>query len=73
MLGVVSSIIGPKPYPEPPLEPDCKILLGLALMYLAFLILAKGIAVETALSMASSRYHISKDDLREASKDESWR
>ncbi len=73
MLGLTKSVIGPNPHPEPPLEPDGKILLGLALLYLAFLILAKGIAVETALSMTSSRYHISKDDLRKASNDKPWR
>lgn len=61
------NIIGPNPNPEPPPELDGKILLGLALLYLAFLILAKGVAVDMALSMASSKYHISKDVLRKAS------
>jgi hypothetical protein len=73
MFGPARSIIGPDPCPEPPLEADGKILLGLALLYLAFLILARGIAVEKALSMASSRYHISKAVLRKFSKGRLWK
>ena len=73
MFGLVKSIIDPNPCPEPPLELDTKVLLGLALLYLAFLILTKGVAVETALSMASSKYHISKAVLRKASKRKSWK
>ncbi len=66
-------IIDPNPCPEPPLELDAKILLGLALLYLTILILTKGIAVETALSMASSKYHISKGILRKASTGKIWK
>lgn len=73
MFGLANRIIGPNPCPEPPLDLDGKLLLGLALLYLAFLILTKGVAVETALSMASHKYHISKDALRKASKGRLWK
>ena len=72
MFETVRSIIGPNPCPEPPLDLDGKILLGLALLYLAFLILTKGVAVETALSMASNKYHVAKAVLRKASKGKLW-
>ena len=73
MFGLVKSIVGPNPCPEPPLELDSKVLLGLALLYLAFLILTKGVAVETALSMTSNKYHIAKAVLRKASKGKLWK
>ena len=73
MFGLVKSIVGPNPCPEPPLELDSKVLLGLALLYLAFLILTKGVAVETALSMTSDKYHIAKAVLRKASKGKIWK
>ena len=73
MFETVRSIIGPNPCPEPPLDLDGKILLGLALLYLAFLILTKGVAVETALSMTSNKYHIAKAVLRKASKGKLWK
>ncbi len=63
------NFVAPNPFPEPPLEWDARIILGLALLYLAFLVMTKGIAVETALSMASKKYHISEDVLRKASKE----
>lgn len=73
MFGPARGIIGPNPHPEPPLDLDGRILLGLALLYLAFLILTKGVAVETALSMAGRKYHISKAVLRKFSKGRLWK
>ncbi len=66
-------IIGPDPCPEPPKGKDTVLILGLALLYLAFLILTKGVAVETALSMTSNKYHIAKAVLRKASKGKLWK
>lgn len=64
-----SKVIGPNPSPEPPLEWDARIIMGLALLYLAFLILTRGVAMDTAISMASQKYSISEDALRKTYKD----
>lgn len=61
-----SKVIGPNPSPEPPLELDARIIMGLALLYLVFLILTKGVAIDTAVSMASRKYSISEESVREA-------
>lgn len=71
MFGFARSIIGPHPCPDPPLGVD-RIVLALALLYLAFLILTKGIPVETALSIARKKYHISEEALRKAFKEKLW-
>ena len=63
-----SKVIGPNPTPEPPLEWDARIIMGLALLYLVFLILTKGVAVNTAVSMASRKYSINEDSIRDAYK-----
>ena len=60
------------PPPEPlPLE-KWKTILVLAILYLAFLILTKGVAAGTAIAMASRKYDISEDVLRKAAKENSW-
>lgn len=73
MSGVWNNIIGPHPCPDPPLGFDGRIVLALALLYLAFLILTKGIPIETALSITGKKYHISEDALLRALKDKLWK
>ncbi len=73
MKDLFKTIIGPDPSPKPPPELDTKILLGLALIYLAFLILVKGIAADTALSMTGWKYNISEDTLRKNYKGKLWK
>ena len=72
MSGINSKIVAPNPFPEPPLECDARIIISLALLYLAFLVMMKGVSDETALSMASRKYHISKDSLRKVSECLLW-
>ena len=72
MSGVWKNIVGPNPCPDPPLGVDGRIMLALALLYLAFLILTKGIPVATALSITRKKYRISEDALRKAFKDKLW-
>ena len=69
MPEISNNVVAPNPFPEPPLEWDARIIISLALLYLAFLVMTKGFSVETALSMASKKYHISEDVLRKESKD----
>ncbi len=71
MFELARCIIGPHPCPDPPLGVD-RIVLPLALLYLAFLILTKGIPVETAVSITGRKYHISEDDLRKSFKEKLW-
>ena len=73
MSGVWNNIVGPNPCPDPSLGVDGRIVLALALLYLAFLILTKGIPVETALSITGKKYHISEDALLRALKDKLWK
>lgn len=72
MYGLKHSIIGPTPRPEPPQGTDMLIPLALAMAYLAFLILVKGIEPDTAFGMASRKYGISEDTLHKASKGRLW-
>ena len=69
-----STIIGPNPDPWPwPNKPlDTKDILIMALLYLMFLILTKGVATATAFSMASQKYNIGEDVLRNAAKEKEW-
>ncbi len=69
-----STIIGPNPEPWPwPRKPlDTKDILIMALLYLIFLILTKGVATATAFSMASKKYNIEEDVLRNAAKEKQW-
>jgi len=67
-----STIIGPNPEPWPKTPLDTKDMLILALLYLMFLILTKGLAVGTAFAMASKKYGIAEDVLRMAAKDQPW-
>lgn len=69
-----STIIGPNPDPWPwPNKPlDTKDILIMALLYLMFLILTKGVATATAFSMASKKYNVEEDVLRNAAKDAPW-
>ena len=67
-----STIIGPNPCPWPKKPLDTKDLLIMALLYLLFLILTKGVATTTAFAMASKRYGIAEDVLRKAAKEQAW-
>jgi len=69
-----STIIGPNPEPWPwPKKPlDTKDVLIMALLYLMFIILTKGVATATAFSMASKKYNIEEDVLRNAAKEKQW-
>lgn len=69
MPEISNNVVAPNPFPELPLEWDVRIIISIALLYLAFLVMTKGISIETALSMASKKYHISEDVLRKESKD----
>ena len=68
------TIIGPNPYPWPwPKKPlDTKDILIMALLYIMYLILTKGIVAGTAFTMASKKYGIAEDVLRMAVKDQPW-
>ena len=68
------TIIGPAPYPWPwPKKPlDSKDILIMALLYIMYLILTKGIVAGTAFTMASKKYGIAEDVLRMAAKDQPW-
>ena len=68
------TIIGPAPYPWPwPKKPlDSKDILIMALLYIMYLILTKGIVAGTAFAMASKKYGIAEDVLRMAAKDQPW-
>ena len=66
-------IIGPNPCPEPPRGKDTLLILGLALAYLAFLILTKGVDVNSAFAMASRRFGISETVLRKAARRKRWK
>ncbi len=66
------TIIGPNPEPWPKKPLDTKDMLILALLYLMFLILTKGVAAGTAFAMASQKYGIAEDVLRMAAKDQPW-
>lgn len=72
MSGVWNNIVGPNPRPDSPLGIDGRIVLAFALLYLSFLILTKGIPVETAMSITRKKYHISEDALRKAFKEKLW-
>lgn len=66
------TIIGPNPEPWPKKPLDTKDLLIMALLYLLFLILTKGVAAGTAFAMASKKYGIAEDVLRNAAKEQAW-
>ena len=68
------TIIGPNPcpwlWPKKPL--DTKDILIIALLYVMFLILTKGVVAGTAFAMASKKYGIAEDVLLMAAKDQPW-
>ena len=71
--GLTKSIIGPNPpWPFPPKEWDMRDVLILAVLYLTFLILTRGIAVSTAFTMASKKYGVTEDVLRMATRNRPW-
>ncbi len=64
------TIIGPNPCPWPKKPLDAKDVLVIALLYIMFLILTKGVATGMAFAMASKKYGITEDVLRMAAKDQ---
>ena len=66
------TIIGPNPCPWPKKPLDTKDLLIMALLYIMFLILTKGVTAGTAFAMASKKYGIAEDVLRTAAKDQPY-
>ena len=71
--GLTKSIIEPNPpWPFPPKEWDMRDVLILAVLYLTFLILTRGIAVSTAFAMASKKYGVTEDVLRMATRNKPW-
>lgn len=73
MPGLGKRIIGPTPRPEPSQGRDTLILLAIALTYLAFLLLFKGIEPDTAFDTVSKRFGVSEEALRKASKGSLWK
>ena len=74
MFDALHTIIGPNPDPWlfPKHDWTMKEILIAAVLYLTFLILTKGVATGTAFAMASKKYNISEDDLRNATKEQPW-
>ena len=58
-------------YPYPP-RCDIRDALLIALLYLMLLILAKGVVKTEAYGMASRKYGISEEELRNAAKGQPW-
>ena len=74
MFDALHTIIGPNPdpWPFPKHEWTMKEILIAAVLYLTFLILTRGVAAGTAFAMASKKYNISEDELRNATKEQPW-
>ncbi len=66
------TIIGPNPYPWPRKPMDTKDVIIIALLYLMFLILTKGVATATAFSLVSQKYGIAESVLRKVAKEKKW-
>ena len=74
MFDHLNTIIGPNPDPWPFPKHDwtTKEILIAAILYLTFLILTRGVAAGTAFAMASKKYNLSEEALRNAAKGQSW-
>ena len=74
MFDALHTIIGPNPdsWPFPKHDWTMKEILIAAVLYLTFLILTRGVAASTAFAMASKKFNISEDELRNATKEQPW-
>ena len=74
MFDLLNTIVGPNPdpWPFPKHEWTTKEILIAAILYLTLLILTRGVATGTAFAMASKKYNISEDVLRNAAKEQPW-
>ena len=69
---LIMSVVRPNPCPIPPERLDTRDILVLALLYLMFLILTKGVAAGTAITLAGKRFNVSEGVLREMAKERKW-